>query len=83
MTTKTRIEWQDIVDFDTALELLGGKNELSILDRMSDGAIDSRAHGMWLANEREMYVGYRSILAHRQRAYCHRCTAQEFLTCRC
>ena len=71
MTTKelgpatSEIRWNEVVDYDRAVRLTGWSSR--DIDGMTTAQLESRAAGAWQANEREKHVGYRSILAHREK----------------
>ena len=55
--------WNDIVDYDRACHLTGWSHgEIEALD---DSWLLRGVLGAWKANDRDRYVGYRSIIEHR------------------
>lgn len=69
---RDHIEWEDIVDYDSAVRmsstdgLLDGGNNRSFLDGLTAAECDSRAHGAWMAADKTSYVVYKSVAAHKR-----------------
>lgn len=64
------ITWRSIVSYDDAVLLSStdyyGENNRTYLDNLSIGACESRAHGAWMANDRQAYVVYMSAARHKR-----------------
>lgn len=66
VTAPAEVRWNDIVDYARAIALTGWS--VADIARTPLATLECRAVGAWDANQRESYVGYRSIIRHRQTA---------------
>lgn len=71
-TTARTLDWHAIVSYDEAIRMASTNapafdNARDYLDSLTAAQCDTRAHGAWMANDREANVIYRSAAKHKRR----------------
>jgi len=78
MLVSKAIQWDSIVSYDDAIDLLStdqclregkwtmGTNARNFVSRLTNDQLAAYRHGAWLCNEQERYVAYSSLLRHNR-----------------